>query len=164
MVTGAEDYLRTASVIAWANMIFALILFAGDATGRNEKKLTEMTYLGALAIGVAQVFSLIPGASRAGVTMTMARFLHYERTESARFSMLLSIPTIVAAGTVLLYEVVKSGNHLLQTDVIIGAALSFASAIFAIWGLMHLLKTMTLSPFVIYRVILGAALLLWVYF
>lgn len=164
VVTGAEDYLRTASVIAWANMVFALILFAGDAVGRNEKQLSEMTFKGAFAIGIAQIFSLIPGASRAGVTMTMARFLNYERTESARFSMLLSIPTILGAGTVLLYEVLESGDQLLQSDVLIGAALAFVSAILAIWGLMSLLKTMTMTPFVIYRVILGAALLLWVYF
>ena len=161
--TGAEEDLRTAETVAWANLVFAVLLYFGDKMGALTRRLEEMRVSGAVLVGLAQVLALIPGASRAGVTMTAARFLGYERTEAARFSMLLSIPTIVGAGVLGFVELMEGGNQVLQLDAAIGAGLAFISALFAIWGLMKLLQNMSLTPFVIYRIVLGVALLGWLY-
>ena len=161
--TGWVTVLRTAEVVAWANLGFAVLLYATDKMGLTVRRLEHLTLTGALAVGVAQVLSLVPGASRAGVTISMARFLGFERQEAARFSMLLSIPTIIAAAAATGFDAYTQGNVALQTDMAIAGGLAFLSAIVTIAVFMRLLTHMTLLPFVLYRLVLGAALLWWVY-
>lgn len=160
---GYVDGLRGAATIAWANMIFALLLYWGDKAGGTARRLEDMTWGGALAVGLVQVAAIIPGTSRSGVTMMAARFLGFERRDAARFSMLLAIPTILGAGAAAGMELAASGDVRLQTDAVIAAVLSFAAALASIAVFMKLLERISLTPFVIYRVVLGAALLAWVY-
>src|SRR5690606_31044621 len=101
--------------------------------------------------------------SRAGVTMTTARFLGYSRAESARFSLLLSIPTILAASGLIGYELYLAGELALTGDILSAAGLAFVAALLAISGMMGWLRSASFTPFVVYRVLLGAGLLLWVY-
>mgnify|MGYP001177783051 CR=1 FL=1 len=161
--TGLVTALRTVEVVAWANLIFAVVLYGADRTGLTVRRMEHLTAPGALAIGIAQVLSLIPGASRAGVTITMARLLGYERPDAARISMLLSIPTIIAAAAATSYDAYESGNVALQMDMAVAALLAFGAAIITIALFMRLLTRTTLLPFVLYRLVLGAALLAWVY-
>lgn len=161
--TGMVMALRTVEVVAWANLIFAVVLYGADRTGLTVRRMEHVTAPGALAIGMAQVLSLIPGASRAGVTITMARLLGYERPDAARISMLLSIPTIVAAAAATSYDAYESGNAALQMDMAIAALLSFGAAVGTIALFMRLLTRTTLLPFVLYRLVLGGALLAWIY-
>jgi undecaprenyl-diphosphatase len=109
------------------------------------------------------VIALVPGASRAGVTMTAARMLGYERVEAARFSLLLSIPTIAGLGVATALEIAASGDIELQADLGLAAVLSFAAAVLAIWFMMALLRRTTMTVFVVYRIILGLVLLAIVY-
>ncbi|GGD21346.1 undecaprenyl-diphosphate phosphatase [Pyruvatibacter mobilis] len=161
--SGLVDGLRGAATIAWANMVFALLLYWGDRAGGTSRTLREMSWGQALIIGLSQIAAIMPGASRSGVTMTAARFLGFDRKEAARFSMLLAIPTILGAGAATAMELIDSGNTTLQTDAVIAAFLSFLAAWLSIAVFMRLLENISLTPFVIYRVVLGAALLGWLY-
>ena len=155
----AGDALRTPEVIGWAFIGFGVLLYLGDRLGLTILRIPHMTAGAALWIGVAQAFALIPGASRAGTTITMARLLGFERRDAARFSMLLSIPAIAGAGVLLGRDVLESGDAVLQTDVLLAAALAFAAALVAIAVMMYWLQRQSYTPFVVYRVALGAAIL-----
>ena len=115
-------------------------------------------------IGVAQVFALIPGASRSGVTMTAARMLGFERSDTARFSFLMSIPVIVGAGLLAGLDLYKAGDMQLSAVAIVAAGLSFVAALLAITLMMRWLRNSRFTPFVIYRLLLGGGLLYMVYF
>lgn len=162
--TGLYDRMRTVEVIAWANIFFALILWWSDEVPPVTKTMEETGWRDVLHVGIAQVFALIPGASRSGVTMSAARYLGYKRTEAARFAMLLSIPAILGAGALAGLDLYSSGNATLQSDAIFVFALSFFTAFFSIWFMMALLKRMSMLPFVIYRLLLGGFLLSLIYF
>lgn len=161
--TGIIDNLRSLEVIAWANIVFAVFLYWFDKIGEQVKRTEDFSVKDALLIGFAQCLALIPGSSRSGTTMTMARRLGYKRDESARLSMLMGIPTILGASLLLLVDLSKETDVSVQADAMIMAALSFVVAFLSIWGLMALLKRMSMLPFVIYRLVLGAALILYIY-
>jgi len=160
---GLVDSLRTVEVIAWANLVFALVLWLSDAYGLTIRRVEHTTTSDALMIGAAQVLALVPGVSRAGITMTMARFLGYERTDAARFSLLLSIPTIAAFGAAAALELEVNGSARLEAEAGLAALLAFAAAIVSIWFMMGLLRRTTMLAFVVYRLALGVFLLAIVY-
>ena len=121
--------------------------------------MTHLTWGNALLIGLAQSLAVIPGASRAGVTITMARILGYERRDAARFSMLLAIPAIAGAGLLQGIEVAQSGDLALQATVVLAAFLAFLTAMIAIWAMMGWLQRQSYTPFVVYRILIGIAIL-----
>lgn len=157
------DVLTTVTVIGWATLGFALVLYVADRWGMTLRRLDHLSYGEAMLIGLFQVLALIPGTSRSGITMTAARLFGFERSEAARFSMLLSIPAIAAAGLWVGYKIYQSGDAQIQSDALIAAALAFVAALLAISLMMRWLTRATFTPFVIYRVLLGAGLLIWVY-
>ncbi|MEE8123365.1 MAG: undecaprenyl-diphosphate phosphatase, partial [Alphaproteobacteria bacterium] len=110
-----------------------------------------------------QMLAPIPGVSRSGITMTAARFLGYERVEAARFSLLLSMPVIIGAGTLAGSELYNSGNVVLGFDALLAMLLAFVSALIALALMMRWLRRASFTPFVIYRLCLGAGLLIWSY-
>ncbi len=154
---------RTLEIIGWTSIIFGMLLYFFDEKSAVTKTISELRYGHALIIGFAQVLAIIPGVSRSGITMTAARGLGFSRTEAARFSMLMSIPTILAAGTLKGLELAQSGDFALGADIIFGVVLSFITALIAIAALMKWLEKSSMLPFVIYRIILGVALLGLVY-
>lgn len=156
-------FLRSAELIAWTTIIFGLALWGADHVGMTVRRLEHMTWGNALVIGLAQVLALLPGTSRAGITMTAARMLGYERPDAARFSMLLSIPAILAAGTVATLDLVESGDARLTQDALIAGGLAFVSALVSIALLMAWLKRAGMAPFALYRVVLGGGLLYLIY-
>jgi len=160
------DALQSTVVIAWTMLGFGILLWVADRLGMTVRRIEHMTGGAALIIGMAQVLALIPGTSRAGITMTAARMMGYERTEASRFSMLLALPVILAAGgwdAFSIYQSDQRGDWQLGIDAILAAGVAFAVAYGAIAVLMKWLETATFTPFVIYRVIVGGALLYWVY-
>ncbi|WP_028467669.1 MULTISPECIES: undecaprenyl-diphosphate phosphatase [Nisaea] len=159
----AGGMLRSVEIIGWTTLGFGVLLGVADRVGMTVRRLEHMSYGSALAIGMAQVLALIPGTSRSGITMTMARFLGFERADAARFSLLLSIPAIAGAGTLSGIELWQSGNVSLTRDALTAAGLSFASALVAIMLMMTWLKHAGFMPFVVYRILLGALLLYLVY-
>ncbi len=161
--TGVYEHLRTIEVIAAANIIFAVVLWWADKNPPQRRSFQDITWRDALIVGGSQVLAIIPGVSRSGITISAARFLEFERTEAARFSMILAIPAVLGLGTGAMLKVYDSGDAALQADAIFVFVLSFFTALFAIWFLMALLRHMTMLPFVIYRLVLGAALLGFVF-
>ncbi|GEQ98744.1 hypothetical protein JCM17844_23810 [Iodidimonas gelatinilytica] len=161
-LTGLIDALRSPLVIAFASIGFGLLLYGVDQKRPCEKEMKSLGLKAALLIGLSQILALIPGTSRAGITMTAARQLGFKRPDAAHFSMLLSIPTILAAGTLAGLDLVEKGMDGPWQDALIGAGLSFAAALAAIHFLMRWLQHASMTIFVIYRVALGLALLVWV--
>jgi undecaprenyl-diphosphatase len=126
-------------------------------------RMEHMTVTNAFVIGLAQVLALVPGTSRSGITMTAARFLGFEAHEAARFSMLMSIPTILAAGLLDGLDLYEKDQLALGSDAVVTAVLAFFCATAALAAMMAWLKHASFTPFVIYRVLLGTGLLWWVY-
>ena len=121
----------------------------------------NITYTEALLIGLFQVLAFIPGASRAGVTITAARFLGYDRLNAARFSMLLSIPIILASMTLSLINVFNEEKVAVNFYHSFSAALvAFIAALLSIIFLMRFIKKANFNIFIIYRIILGIILLI----
>jgi undecaprenyl-diphosphatase len=156
--TGFDDAIRLPHVIAASSIFFGIILYVADKRGTIEKTIDNMAIKPALLIGFAQVLALIPGTSRAGITMTAGRWLGFNRIDAARFSMLLSIPTIFAAGVLGIKDIVESDNAVIWQDAMIVATLSCITAMLAIHILMKWLERATMTVFVVYRVLLGIIL------
>jgi len=158
-----ETVFRSVEVIAWATIGFALLLWLADRIGMTVQRIEHIGAVAALLIGLSQMLALVPGTSRSGITMTAGRFLGMERAEAARFSLLLSIPTIIGAGVLKGVEVWQSGDIALGYDAAIAIGLSFVAGIVSIAVMMRWLQTSSFAPFVIYRIALGILLLWWVY-
>lgn len=158
-LTGAEGLLRSMTVIGWTTLGFGLILYWADKTGTEKRRAETWSLRHAFLMGLAQVLSLIPGTSRSGITITAARRLGYGREGAARLSMLMSIPTIIASGAVLGVDVLGSADWQMARDGLIAAVFSFVAALLALALMMRLLKSVSFTPYVIYRVVLGVILL-----
>lgn len=160
----ASDW-RNPLLIAATTIGFAFVLWAADRSAGAQKgaEVAAMTLAAAFIIGMAQTVALVPGVSRSGITMTAALLLGYRRTASARFSLLLSIPTTAAAAALTGIDLWQSGDQALQVDALFAAVLSFVAALAAIAFLMRWLRRATFMPFVWYRLGLGLALLAWIY-
>lgn len=155
--------LRSVEVVAWSTLFWGLILYAVDRFALTVRRIEHLTFGHAIAIGIAQAIALIPGTSRSGITMTAARALGFERTEAARLSLLMSMPVIFAAGALGIFRLDEQGHAGLDRDAVIACGLAFVTALVAIAGLMYWLRRASFTPFVIYRVITGIALLAWIY-
>jgi undecaprenyl-diphosphatase len=151
--------LRSLTIIGWATLGFGIVLWITDKVGMTLRRIEHLGLGDVAIIGIAQVLALIPGTSRSGITMSAARMLGMERTDAARFSMLLSIPTIIGAGTLAGLELYQAGDARLTSDAMVAAGLAFITALIAIAVLMAWLKRASFTPFVIYRIILGCGLL-----
>jgi undecaprenyl-diphosphatase len=154
-----ETYARSALVIGISTIVFGLVLWWADATGARIKQIEHLNWIGALLIGLAQALALIPGTSRSGITMTAALMLGFTRQAAAHFSFLLSIPLILAAGGLKTVELIQTGADAQWIDIFWGIGLSFVSALLCIKLLLTALDKIGVLPFVIYRLILGIALL-----
>ncbi len=158
-LSGYDETLRSIAVVGWATLIFGLILYWADQKGEESKTVTDWTLRDAITMGVWQVLALIPGTSRSGITITGARQLGYERGEAARLAMLMSIPTILASGTLIGLEVAATMDGAAARDSAIAAAFAFIAALLALHFMMRLLKSVSFTPYVIYRIALGVILL-----
>ena len=154
------EWLRDTRIIGWTILGYGLLLFVADRFSMTIREIKHMGVVDAILIGCAQCLALIPGTSRSGITITMARFLGLERREAAKFSMLLSIPAIIAAAALTGFEVWQSDNIQEIGWMFDGVVFSYISSIVAIYIVMWGLKKSTFLPFVIYRIILGLILLL----
>lgn len=152
-----EGELRSLATIAWATIGFGLVLGIADRF-RGEKM--DVSWLTAGLIGVAQMLALIPGTSRSGITISAALLLGLSRTRAARFSFLLSIPTIAGAAILTTADLVSAPEPARWLDLCIGAGLSGVSAYLCISAFISLVERTGMLPYVIYRLLLGMGLLL----
>jgi len=154
---------RDTTLVAATTLGFGVVLFIVDRMALTVRRIDHMGALDAIVIGLAQILALVPGTSRSGITMTAGRALGMERTEAARFSMLMSIPVIVAAGTLSGLRLYRTGDIQLTVDAIVAGAIAFVAALIAVAFLMRWLRRATFTPFAVYRVLLGGGLLIWIY-
>ncbi len=167
-VMSATDWaeaVRSPEIIAFAMIGFGVVLWLADIWGKHTKTIETMNWKAAVLIGLAQVLAFIPGTSRSGITVTAARALGFTRSESARFSMLMAIPVILAGGSLAFLKLLKAGNTGAGAanwqDGLIVASLSFVAAYFAIYVFMKLIERISFFPFMLYRLALGFGLLWW---
>ena len=162
-LSGFDDALRSIKVIAWTMLIFGILLYFIDQRGGHKKGTPDWNYRDAIKLGLWQMIALLPGTSRSGITITGARQMGYAREDAARISMLMSIPTIFASGVLLGAEVISTADIQAAKDCAIAAIFAFIAALLALSLMMRLLKSVSFTPYVIYRVILGIGLLWFAY-
>lgn len=162
MINGViEEHLRSILVIALATIGFGILLGVADRFCHGRADEFQLNWKTVLIIGFAQALALIPGTSRSGITMTAALWVGLSRQAAARFSFLLSIPLILAAGSLKLLDLLEQGFDAPWGDVIAGAVLSGISAYLCISVFLKLIDRVGFLPFVIYRLVLGSILLLF---
>ena len=154
------DAFRSLEVIGWTTLGFAFLLFLADKLNMTIRGIDHITFRGAFIIGSFQILALIPGTSRSGVTMTMARTLGFARVEAARFSFLLGLPAILGSGLFELWELSHSGfgNHG-TLPLLLGIGSAFVCGWVAIEFLLRFLRTHGTLVFVLYRLLLGSVIL-----
>ncbi len=155
-----QSFFRDIKVVAVTSIVFAALLFVADHFKMKISSWENMSYVQAFIIGMFQVLAFIPGASRAGVTITGARFLGFDRSSAAIFSMLLSIPIILASLVLTSLDFMSGAEvniNLYQS--LFAAFVAFITALLSINIMMRIIQSSTFNIFIIYRVILGFILL-----
>ncbi len=153
-----ELYLRSAYVIATTTIVFGLLLWWVDKNATQLDDEYQATWKKSLVIGIAQALAMIPGTSRSGATITAALYLGFTREAAARFSFLMSIPIITLAGSYLGLKLVTSDAPVHFGFLMTGIVTSFVSAYLCIHFFLKMISRMGMTPFVIYRLILGVGL------
>ncbi|KAA3625513.1 MAG: undecaprenyl-diphosphate phosphatase [Proteobacteria bacterium] len=151
-------HLRDAYVIAASMAGFAVVLWLCDRYGSRRATLEALGWRGALFIGAAQVLALVPGTSRSGITLSAALLVGLTRVDAARFSLLLSIPTIIAAGVLKGAGLARGAGPVDWPVFGIGIAVSAVSAYLCIALFLRVIERIGVAPFVLYRLALGAYL------
>jgi len=156
-----ENELRSLWVIASTLIIFGFLLGFLDYMGRNERTLDQLTPAHGILYGLAQSLALIPGVSRSGATIAMGRILGYRRESALRYSFLLALPAVFGSG---LYELKKAIDEpgirvFTMSQTITATVVAFLVGYAVIAWLMRYISTKSFTPFVIYRIVLGSALL-----
>jgi len=156
-----EEYLRIPAVTVLTLSGFGLLLWRMDRTGKQNRRFAQIGWKEGLLIGAAQAVALIPGVSRSGVTITMALYLGFSRRDSARFSFLLSFPILILATAEGILELIAGredatvGGAALASGVIV----SLLTGFFCIKFFLRYLEARSLTPFVVYRLLLATVIL-----
>ena len=161
-ITETIYLLRNVKVIAWTTLFFGIILYLADQRKVDKNISSNLNIRSILVIGFFQILALIPGVSRAGITMTAARFLNFNRLDSGKISFLLSIPALTGASFLSLKNITAQSveiNYL----IVIAMFLSFLFSYITIRFFLFYINKFSLSVFVIYRVIIGLALIFIIY-
>ena len=153
------DTLRNIELIAWTTIIFGILLYIADKFKLQKKINNDLSYKSAIFIGFFQVLSLIPGVSRSGLTITAARFLKFQRYDSAKISFLLSIPTLGAVSIFGLNNLINSESLEFSFLNLLSITLSFMFSLITIKFFLSFIQKFSLKIFVIYRIFLGLILL-----
>ncbi len=146
-------------VIATMMIVVGLLLAIAEWVGKRERDMDHLGITDALAVGFAQVLSLIPGSSRSGSTMMGGLFVGQTRETAARFSFLLSIPAIAASGALELKEALHKLPDGSFVPLLVATVVSGAVGYASIWFLLRFLRTHSTGVFIVYRVIVGAAII-----
>jgi undecaprenyl-diphosphatase len=154
--------LRDIRIIAWSTLIFGIILYFADKCRFDKKISSSLNLKTILYIGLFQILALIPGVSRAGITITAARFLKFNRFDSSKISFLLAIPALTGASVLGLKDIVNQ-NFEFSFLVFIVTTLSFLSSYFTIKFFLEYINKFSLNIFVIYRIVVAVILFIIIY-
>ncbi len=152
---------RSLWLVAIVLILFGIILGLADLLAKRTREITEMTYGHGIIIGLAQMLALIPGVSRSGSTMTAGRLLGYTRTAAARYGFLLAIPAVFGSGLYELYQSITDPTEgtFGYAETAVATVVAFLVGYAVIAFLMRYITTRSFLPFVIYRIVLGAVLI-----
>ena len=160
--TGIINSFRNLKIIAWATLIFGLLMYFAD-TFKIEKKIEKnLNIRNILIIGIMQILAVIPGVSRSGITITAGRFLNFDRHDSTKISFYLSIPALMGASALALKDVINE-NVEFNFFLIISIILSFIFSYLTIKYFLIYTKKFSLKFFVIYRIVLSIIIFLIIY-
>ena len=157
------NLLRDIKVIAWTTLIFGIILYLADQRKLDQNISSNLNIKTILFIGLFQILALIPGVSRAGITMTAARFLNFNRVDSGKISFLLSIPALAGASFLGLKDI-QDETLEINILVIIAIVLSFIFSYLTVKFFLNYLNKFSLNIFVMYRLIIALIILSIIYF
>ena len=155
-----ERDFRNLWIIGTTLIVMGVVLGIADRVGSTDRPLGKLTLKDAVLMGAAQALALIPGVSRSGATISMGRFLGFEREAATRFAFLLAIPAVVGAGLFELKEIPHGHNDFGWGPTITATVVSFVVCYAAIAWLLRYVSTRSYTPFVVYRILLGAGTLI----
>ncbi len=156
-------YFRNIKVIAWSTLFFGILLYIADKNKFLKKIDTDFNIKSVLIIGFFQILALIPGVSRAGITITAGRILGFDRTDSTKISFYLSIPALICASALGIKDLLKE-NIDFNFLILIGVFLSFLFSLITIKIFLRFIKNFSLNVFVVYRLLLAIVLFYFIYF
>jgi undecaprenyl-diphosphatase len=155
-----QETVRTLWVVAFTMIIFAIILFLADHYGRKQREIKDMTFNTALGFGLGQALAVIPGVSRSGASISFGLFAGFNRAAAARFSFLIGIPAVLASGLIEFSDSYQQLDEAALSGTIVATITSFVVGYAVIAGLLKYLNKGSFMPFVIWRLIVGVALLI----
>ena len=155
-------FVRNVEIIAWTTLFFGFILYFSDQSKTKKNISKNLNLKSIIFIGIFQILALIPGVSRAGITITAARFLNYNRVDSTKISFLLSIPALIGASSLGITDAFKETLEISYLSII-AIVLSFLFSFITVKYFLKYVNNFSLNIFVIYRVFLGIILLLIIY-
>jgi undecaprenyl-diphosphatase len=157
-----EQDFRSLWIIGTTLIVGGIVLGIADRVGSTRKQIKQITLFDAVLMGLAQAMALVPGVSRSGATLSMGRFLGYDREAATRYAFLLAIPAVVGAGVFELKEIPDGNNIYGWGPTIVATVVSFVVGYAAIAWLLRYVSTKSYLPFVVYRIALGSATLVLV--
>ena len=160
--TGLINLLRDIKIIAWTTLVFAIILYFADKSRLDKKLSSDLNIKTILIIGIFQVLSLVPGVSRAGITITAARILKYNRVDASKISFLLSIPALAGASFLSLKDLsiqTINFNYL----ILIAITLSFFFSYITVKYFLIFINKFSMNLFIFYRIIISVVLFYIIY-
>jgi len=155
-----QETVRTLWVVAFTMILFAGILYLTDRYGRREKQVKDVTFNSAIGFGLSQALAVIPGVSRSGASISFGLFAGFTRAAAARFSFLIGIPAVLASGIVEFKDSYQYLDSAALSGTIVATVTSFLVGYVVIAGLLKYLNKGSFMPFVIWRLVVGFALLI----
>ena len=157
------DIIRSLEVIGWTTLIFGILLGIADRNLKVIKYFKSLNLKDALVIGIAQTLAIIPGTSRSGIVITAGLYMGFSRFDASKYSLLLSIPVIIAATTLESINLFIEKGFFFNNEMIMGIILSFCVALITITLFMKWINKASLKIFVAYRIMLGILILIYAY-
>ena len=157
------DIIRSLEVIGWTTLIFGILLGIADRNLKVIKYFKSLNLKDALVIGIAQTLAIIPGTSRSGIVITAGLYMGFSRFDASKYSLLLSIPVIIAATTLESINLFIEKGFFFNNEMIMGIILSFCVALITITLFMKWINRASLKIFVAYRIMLGILILIYAY-
>ncbi|MEY3483911.1 MAG: hypothetical protein RLZZ218_746 [Actinomycetota bacterium] len=154
-----QETVRTLWVVAFTMILFAGILYLADRYGRKQKQVSDMTFNTALGFGLGQALAVIPGVSRSGASISFGLFAGFNRVAAARFSFLIGIPAVLASGLIEFKDSYQQLDAAALSGTIVATITSFVVGYAVIAGLLKYLNKGSFMPFVVWRLVVGIALL-----
>ncbi|WP_209427061.1 undecaprenyl-diphosphate phosphatase [Pararhodobacter sp. SW119] len=160
-ITGWIEHLRNVTIIGWMMIVFGVLLYIAHRYAPEVRRAEEWSVRDAVLMGLWQAVALVPGVSRSGITMTAGRILGFDRHSAAKIALLMSIPITLATGAHIAMQLrnAELDTTTLLANSLIGGAFAFIAAYVALATMMKLLRFVSFTPYVVYRVILGVVLL-----